>query len=107
MDNEGKLPDDFVALKDTMIHCEHQLEVPLFQPFQPYDLISHSCSYDFLLGYGVRSYSCLFNQIPFEGMADPLLHPLIINSYLKTRDAFGGDMVFNDASFLLAPPERE
>ena len=32
MDKEGKLPNDFVALEDTMLPCEHQLEIPLFHP---------------------------------------------------------------------------
>ena len=39
MNNEGKLSNDFVALKDTMLHCEHQHEVSLFQPPQPHDYI--------------------------------------------------------------------
>ena len=29
-DIEGKLPNDFIALEDIRLHCEHQLEVPLF-----------------------------------------------------------------------------
>ena len=39
IDNEGKLPNNFIALEDNMLHCEYQLEVPLFQPAQPYDYI--------------------------------------------------------------------
>jgi len=62
-----------------------------------------SFSYDFLLDYSVSSYSHPFNQMPFESMSGPTLHPLMVNPYLNTRDAFGGDMVFNDAPFLLAP----
>ena len=38
-DNEGKLPNNFVALEDTTLHCELQLEVPLFQPPQAHDYI--------------------------------------------------------------------
>ena len=29
MDDKGKLPNEFVALEDTRIDCEHQLEVSL------------------------------------------------------------------------------
>jgi len=32
MDNKGKLPNDFIALENTRLHYEHQLEFPLFQP---------------------------------------------------------------------------
>ena len=39
----------------------------------------------------------------FEGVSDPLLHPLMISHHMKIRDALGGDMVFNDALFLLTP----
>ena len=102
MDNEGKLPDDFVSLKDTVLYHEHQREVPLFQPLQAHDYIPPSYSYDFLLDYGVWSYSHPFNQMPLEGVTDPSLHPLMINLHLKTRDALGGNMVFDDAPFLLA-----
>ena len=38
IDNEGKLPNDFIALEDTTLYCEHQLEIPLFQPPQPHSL---------------------------------------------------------------------
>jgi len=55
MDNKGKLPNDFVVLKDTTLRCEHQLEVLFFQPPQPRDYIPLSHFYDFLLDYGVRS----------------------------------------------------
>jgi len=41
--------------------------------------------------------------MPFEGISDPSLHPLIINPHFKARDALGADMVFDDASFLLVP----
>jgi len=67
MDNEGKLPNDFVALEDTTLHCKRQLEVPLFQPHPPHDYIPSSYSYDFLLDYGVSSYS----------------HPFIIKCLLR------------------------
>jgi len=30
-DNEGKLPNDFVAVGNTTLYYEPQLEVPLFQ----------------------------------------------------------------------------
>jgi len=53
MDNECKLPNDFIALEDNMLHCEHQLEVHLFQPSQPHDYIPPSYSYDFILNCGV------------------------------------------------------
>jgi len=59
MDNKGKLPNNFVALEDTTFHCEHQLEVPLFQPPQPHDHISSSCSHGLCLDYDVSSYSYL------------------------------------------------
>ena len=85
-----------------MLHYEYQLKVPLFQPHQPHDYIPPSYSHDFLLDYSVSSYTHPFNQMSFEGMSDPLLHPLRINAYLKTRDAVGGNMVFDDAPFLLA-----
>ena len=47
MDNEDKLLNDFIALEDTVLHCEHKLEV--FQPPQPHDYIPLFYSYDFLL----------------------------------------------------------
>jgi len=103
VDNEGKLPNDFAALEDTTLHCEQQLEVPLFQPPQPLVYIPPSYSYDFLLDYGVSSYSYPLNQMSFEGVSDPSLHPPMINTYLKTRDTLGCHMVFDDAPFLLAP----
>jgi len=102
IDNKGKLPNDFIALEDTTLHCEHQLEVPLFQPPQPHDYIPPFYSYDFLLDYGASYYAHPFNQTSFEGVSDPLLYPLLINTCLKTRDTFGGDMVFDNAPFLLA-----
>jgi len=100
MDNGGKLPNDFVALEDTTLHCEHQLEVPLFQPPQPHDYTLLSYSYDFFFNYGVSLYSHPFNQMSFEGVSDPSLHPLMINPHLKIRDPLGGDTVFDDAPFL-------
>ena len=99
MDNEGKLLNEFVALEDTRPHCEDQLEVLLFQPPQPHDYIPPSCSYDFLLYYGVSLYSHTFNQMSSEGVSDPLLYPLMINPYIKT---IGGDLVFDDVPFILA-----
>ena len=46
MDNKGKLPNDFVALEDTTLNCEHQLEVPLFHPRQLVECITTPCSCD-------------------------------------------------------------
>jgi len=103
MDNEGKLPNDFIALGNSMLRYEHQLEVPIFQPSQPDDYIRPSCSYDFLLYYGVSSLSHPFNQMSFVGVSDPLLYPVVINPYIKTKDALGGDIGFDDTPFLLPP----
>jgi len=103
MDNEGKLRNGFIALEDTMLHCEFQLEVPLCQPLQAHDYIPPIHSYEFLFDDGGSSYSLPFKQVPFEGMSDPSLHPLIINPHLKIRDALGVDIVFDDAPSLLAP----
>jgi len=94
VDNESKLPNDFVALEDAMLPFEHQLEVPLFQPPQPRDYIPPLCSYDFLLDCGVSSCSHPFNQLSFEGVSDPSLHALMIHLCFKTRDALRGDMIF-------------
>ena len=32
MDNKAKLPNDVIALEDSTIRYEHQLQVPPFQP---------------------------------------------------------------------------
>jgi len=37
MDNNGKLCNDFVALGEAVLHCEHQVEASLLQSPQPYD----------------------------------------------------------------------
>lgn len=42
-----------------------------------------------------------FNHMSYQGVSDPLLHLLMINAHVKTRDALRGDMVFDDATFLL------
>jgi len=47
--DKAMLPNDIIALQDTMLHCEHQLEVPPFQPPQPHDYILPSCSCIFRL----------------------------------------------------------
>ena len=99
MHNKGKLLNEFIALDDTTLHCEHQLEVPLFQPPQPHDYISPSCSYKFLLDDSARSYFHPFNQMSSECVSNPSLHPLMINPHLETMDALTGNMVFDDTSF--------
>ena len=71
-----------------MLHCEHQLKVPSFQPPQPHDYIT-PCSHNFLLDYGDSSYSHPFIQMSFDGMSYPSLHPQMITIYLDTRDALG------------------
>jgi len=86
-----------------MLNCEHQLEIPLFQPPQPLDYIYPFCSYDFLLDYNISSYSHLFNQMSFEGVSDPSLYLLMINHHLKIRDALRGNKVFDYGPFLLTP----
>jgi len=75
----------------------------LFSTTQPHDYISPSYSYDFLLYYSVSSYSNPFNQMPFEGVSDPSIYPLMINPHFKTKGALMGDMLFDDAPFLLGP----
>ena len=40
--NDGNMPNDFVAL-DSMVYCEHPLEVSLFRPPQPHDYNSSAC----------------------------------------------------------------
>ena len=59
MNKLGKSSNDFVASKDTMLPCEHQLDIPVFHS-QPHDYISPSCSNDFISYYGVSSHSNLF-----------------------------------------------
>jgi len=65
-----------------MFHCEHQLDASIFQLPKPYDYVAPSYLYDFRLDYGVSLYSCPLNQIFFECISDPSLHPLMINPYL-------------------------
>jgi len=89
IDNEGKLPIDFVAFKNNVLHCEHQLEVPLFQRPQPHDYIPPSCSYYFFLGYHASSYSHPFSKMSFDGVGDPLLHPIMIKPHLKIKIVLG------------------
>jgi len=103
MDNEGKLTNNFISFADTTLYCEHQLEVPLFQPPQAYDYIPSSYSYDFLLNYSVKSYPHPFSQMSFDGISDPSLHSIMINPHLNIRDALRGNMVFDDAPSVLAP----
>jgi len=89
-DNKGKLPNDFVTLEETTLHCEYQLDIRIFQPPQPHDDISLSFTNNFSYDYGVNSYSRPLNQMSFEGVSDPSLHPLMINPYLEIRDTLRG-----------------
>jgi len=41
--------------------------------------------------------------MPFEGVSDLSLYPLMINPHFETRDALEGIMVFNGTPFPLAP----
>jgi len=103
MDDECKLRNDFIAFESTALHCEHQLEVPFFHPPQSIEWITPPHSSDLLLDHDVSSHSYSFIQMSFEGVIDRSFYPLMINARLKTRDALGSNMVFDDAPFLLAP----
>lgn len=103
MDNEGKLPNDFVAWRKLRLIMTINLKFLFFQHPRPHEYISPSCSYDLLLDYGVTSYSHPFNQMSFQGVSDPFFHTLMINPHFDARDALWGDMVSDDSPFLLAP----